>query len=181
MIRFARNALHEGRLYLANYVVAWIPSHSIRLFFYRHVMKARIGAGSSIFMGAWMDTPRGFTLGRGSTINQKCRLDSRGGITIGNNVSISAEVCILTADHDVQSADLAARLSAVSIDDYVFVGTRAMILPGVVLGKGSVVAAGAVVTKSVPPYAIVAGVPARPIGTRNQELDYSVVYRRLFQ
>lgn len=92
------------RLFLANEIVAHIPS-SLRLLFYRTVMPARIGEDSSIFMNVWFDAPRSLTIGTCSTVNQRCRLDSRGGITIGNNVSISAEVCILTAGHDVQSSD----------------------------------------------------------------------------
>jgi acetyltransferase-like isoleucine patch superfamily enzyme len=62
----------------------------------------------------------------------------------------------------------------------VFVGTRATILPGVTLHEGSAVAAGAVVTRSVEPFTIVAGVPARPIGKRPQQLDYETSYCRLF-
>jgi maltose O-acetyltransferase len=178
---FVRKVFREGRLYIANHVVAWIPSHFLRLLYYRVVMKAEIGERSSILMGAWLDTPRGLTIGTASTINQKCRLDSRGGITIGNNVSISAEVAILTAEHNVQSPDFAGIVEPVTIGDYVFIGTRAIILPGVTLGEGSVVAAGAVVTKNVLEYSIVGGIPARVLGTRARGLRYNVHYRRLFQ
>ncbi|WP_333480017.1 acyltransferase [Allocoleopsis sp.] len=131
-------------------------------------------------MGAWFDAPKNFKVGKHSVINQKCRLDNRGGITIGENVSISAEVCILTADHDLQSWDFAGRTRPVHIEDYVFIGTRAVILPGVTLGKGCAVAAGAIVTKSVSPCTIVAGVPAKPIGKRQPDLQYRLSYRRLF-
>lgn len=63
------------------------------------------------------------------------------------------------------------------IEDYVFIGTRAMILPGVTLGVGSVIAAGAVVTKDVEQYTIVGGIPANA----NAVLSYDVFYRHLFQ
>lgn len=181
MLSLFRRMLLDGRLYLANNIVGHIPFHCVRLTFYRIVMKAKIGRGSSIFMGAWLDTPGGLVIGSNSTINQKCRLDSRGGLYIGNNVSISAEVCILTAEHNVQAPDFAGVQDEVRIEDHVFVGTRAIILPGVILGKGVVVAAGAVVTKNIEPYLVVGGVPARTIGERNTTLDYDGFYRRFYQ
>jgi len=170
----------DGRLYVANHLIAHIPSHTLRLLFYRTVMKAKIGDGSSVFLSAWFDTPGGLAIGSNSTINQKCRLDSRGGLRIGNNVSISAEVCILTAEHDIHSETFAGVRSPVVICDYVFIGTRAMILPGVIVGEGAVVAAGAVVTKNVDAYTVVGGVPARVIGVRDITPEYSVIYRRMF-
>ena len=170
----------EGLLYLANRVVARIPSHHVRLFFYRRIMLFEIGSKSYIFMDAWFDTKGGLTIGSNSVVNQKCRLDTRGTISVGSNVSISAEVCILTADHDPASPDFAGRHRPVRIEDSAFIGTRAVILPGVTIGKGAVVAAGAVVTKDVAPFEIVAGCPARKIGSRNTELLYETDYGRLF-
>jgi acetyltransferase-like isoleucine patch superfamily enzyme len=143
-------------------------------------MKFSIGRKSTILMGSTFDVARNLCMGDHSVINQECRLDTRGGITIGANVSISASVVILTADHDVNSDDFAYRSKPVTIEDYVFVGTRAMILPGVKLGRGCVVAAGAVVTKDVPENTIVAGTPAREIGTRNSRLEYQLDFRPLF-
>jgi maltose O-acetyltransferase len=143
-------------------------------------MGFEIGDGSTIFMGAWVDCPRYLKIGKNSTINHRCRLDSRGGLNIGDNVSISAEVCILTAEHDVQSRIFEGVKDSVTIGDYVFLGTRSMLLPGVELGRGAVVAAGAVVTKNVPALAIVGGVPATVIGTRSADFEYSANYTRLF-
>ncbi|MFD0750772.1 acyltransferase [Mucilaginibacter calamicampi] len=116
-----------------------------------------------------------------SVINTKCRLDNKAGIHIGENVSISQEVMILSADHDPDSPTFAARDLAVYIDDYVFIGSRAIIMPGVTVGKGAVVAAGAVVTRSVEPYTIVAGVPARLVRHRSQNLNYKIKYSRFLQ
>lgn len=184
VLRLVRNKvscfLIEGTLYFANHILNHIPLHFIRLHFYRVFLRFEIGSGSTIFMEAWFDTVKQFKMGKNSVVNQKCRLDNRGSIAIGNNVSISSEVCILTADHDLQSYDFKGRCRPVNIEDYVFIGTRAMILPGVTLGKGSAIAAGAVVTKSVSPFTIVAGVPAKPIGKRQTDLQYHSSYRRLF-
>jgi acetyltransferase-like isoleucine patch superfamily enzyme len=134
----------------------------------------------SVHLDSSFDTLGNFQLGESSTINRGCRLDNRGGITIGENVSISEDVIILTGDHDSSSFDFAGRARPVTIEKYVWIGTRAMVLPGVTIGEGAIVAAGSVVTKNVPSYTIVAGVPARSIGVRRKDLKYSTAYRRLF-
>ena len=166
--------------YCTNCIVNRIPSHRFRLFYYRKILKFEIGKSSFIFMDTCFDARKNFVMGNNSVINQKCRIDNRVKVEIGNNVSISAEVCILTTDHDLQSPSFAGRNKPVFVGDYVFIGTRALILAGVSLGEGSAVAAGAVVTKDVPPYSIVAGVPARFIKHRNPNLSYEINYGRLF-
>ena len=175
-----RRILSELLLYVNNHGISRVPSRRFRLWFYRRIMRCRIGNKSCIFLGAWFDTRGGLTMGEGSVVNQDCRLDTRGGIELGNHVAISAEVCILTADHDPKAHDFMPRERAVRIEDYVFVGTRAMILPGVTIHRGAVVAAGAIVTKDVPPLAVVAGNPARQIATRHPSLKYTTEYTRLF-
>jgi acetyltransferase-like isoleucine patch superfamily enzyme len=168
----------ELRLYLANHVVTHIPSHTVRLFYYRSVLRYKIGNQSSIFMGTTFESPGRLTIGTASTVNRGCLLDSRGTLRIGDSVSISSGVTILTAEHDIHSSTFAGREEPVHVEDYVFIGTKAMILPGVVLGRGAVVAAGAVVTKNVAPYTIVGGVPARKLGDRSSNLAYVVAYQR---
>ncbi|WP_230668070.1 acyltransferase [Microbacterium sp. MEC084] len=178
-MRFLKAWWLELRVYASNHVISHVPLHWVRLGFYRKLMHYRIGRGSSIHLGAWTDIARGLVIGDDTTINQNCRLDSRGGLTIGNRVSISADCIILTADHDVQSFDFAGRRTPVVIHDYVFLGTRVTVLPGVTIGEGAVVAAGAVVSRDVEPYAIVGGVPAKKIGERRRDLDYRPIYRRV--
>jgi len=180
MTSLVRRLLFDGLLFVCNRLVAHFPSHWVRQWFYRAAMQFEIGERSFIFMGAEFDTRRLFKLGDHSTINQDCRLDNRGGLEIGNNVSISAYVCILTADHDPRSPSFAGRTKPVRIADYVFVGTRAMILPGVTVGRGAVIAAGAVVTKDVGERMIVAGCPAKEIGSRTADLNYEIDYGRFF-
>jgi maltose O-acetyltransferase len=108
----------------------------------------------------------GARIGAYSRINRDCCLDARGPLVIGENVSISPEVVILTAGHRTDDPGFPVETRPVTIEDHVWIGTRATILPGVRLGRGCVVAAGAVVTRDVPPLAIVGGVPAAQIGTR---------------
>jgi acetyltransferase-like isoleucine patch superfamily enzyme len=180
MRAFLRRVIREGLLYVANRVVSRIPSHRFRLFFYRRAMGFEIGHHSYIFMDAWFDSRRGLKMGNHSVICQKCRIDTRGGVIIGDNVGIAAEACILTQDHDPASPYSAGRSRPVCIETNVSIFTRAMILPGITVGEGAVVAAGAVVTKNVAPHAIVAGCPAGPIGVRCKDLRYITDYRRLF-
>lgn len=179
-IHLMRRIWLDGRLYLANNIVAYLPFNTIRLALYRAMLGTKIGRGTNIFMRAWFDCPGGVEIGENTIVNQRCRLDGRGGLSIGDNVSIAAEVNMITASHDMQSRDCKGTTAAITVHDYVFIGTRAMILPGVTLGSGSVVGAGAVVTKDVAPYDIVAGIPARVIGHRTHDLDYSASYSRLF-
>jgi acetyltransferase-like isoleucine patch superfamily enzyme len=180
MIHLIRRIWLDGRLYLANNIVGYLPFSILRIAVYRAMLGTKIGRGTNIFMRAWFDCPGGVEIGENTIVNQRCRLDGRGGLSIGNNVSIAADVIMITASHDMQSKDCKGITAAIIVHDYVFIGTRAMILPGVTLGKGSVVGAGAVVTKNVAPHDIVAGNPARVIGKRSHDLEYSASYSRLF-
>jgi acetyltransferase-like isoleucine patch superfamily enzyme len=78
----------------------------------------------------------------------------------------------MTGSHDYKSRNFQGIFKPIVIEDYAWVGVGATILQGVTIGKGAVVCAGAVVTKDVPPYAVVAGVPAQTIDTRPDDLDY---------
>ncbi|MCE7066129.1 acyltransferase [Dyadobacter sp. CY326] len=178
-----RRFLSEFRLYLCNRWVCFIPSHTIRLGFYKRVMQFEIGEGSNIFLGCTFDCAGSLQIGRNSVINANCRIDNRGGISIGQNVSISNDVIILTADHDMETLDLQGRTRAVVIQDYVWIGTRAMIMPGIVIGKGAIVAAGAIATKNVNPFDVVGGIPAKVIKRRpeSETYPYNASFKRLFQ
>ncbi|MGH7245455.1 MAG: acyltransferase, partial [Candidatus Levyibacteriota bacterium] len=103
---------------------------------------------------------------------EKAVLDVRAPLRIGNHVDIASEVMIYNSQHDVSDPFFSAIEKEVVIDDYVFIGPRAIILPGVHIKKGAVVAAGAVVTKDVEENSIVGGVPAKEISKRMLK-DYS--------
>jgi maltose O-acetyltransferase len=162
--------------YVTNYVVSHVPSFALRRAWYRRVLGVEMGKKAGVHLGCyiWFYGPGqirrdGFTIGAYSRINRNCCLDARGPLRIGDNVSISPEVTILTAYHRMDDPKFRVESRPVVIEDHVWVGTRATILSGVKLGRGSVVAAGAVVTRDVEPLQIVGGVPARPIGTRPAE------------
>ena len=174
--------------YVTNSVVAHVPSHTLRHAWYTRVVGVSIGKGSALLMGLHLEfhgrpreDRRGITIGDHTVINAGCHLDGRGGLVIGNNVSLSPGTWIMTDEHDVNDPHFPEILRAVTIEDYVFVGSKAMILPGVTIGRGAVIGAGAVVTRDVQPLQIVAGSPAREIGQRRTEPRYQLDHRPVFE
>ncbi|GAA1391368.1 sugar O-acetyltransferase [Kitasatospora putterlickiae] len=107
------------------------------------------------------------TFGKNVFVNQGCTFMDRGGIRIGNGVMIAPKVSLITGGHPLPLAERRQYLSfaPIVIEDNVWIGTAAVITQGVTIGAGSVVAAGAVVTRDVPSGTLVAGVPARVIKT----------------
>jgi acetyltransferase-like isoleucine patch superfamily enzyme len=174
--------------YVSNHVVSRIPSYSCRRAWYQHVMGIEMGRGSAVQLGCylWSYGPRSnrrlkTKIGARSVINRDCCIDVRTGLTIGDDVSISPEVAILTTQHDLNEAEFALQGKRVVIEDHVWIGMRAMVLPGVTIGRGAVIAAGAVVTKDVAPLDIVAGIPARPVGRRALDPHYRLPDPPMFE
>jgi len=133
----------------------------------------KIGQGSTIHMGAKFYNTFNIEIGEDSIIGEDAVLDGRDKLTIGNHVDIATDVMIYNAQHDVRDPSFRAICAPVVIEDYVFIGPRAIILPGITVKRGAVVGAGAVVTKDVEEGSIVGGVPAKKIGDRGvKELNY---------
>lgn len=110
------------------------------------------------------DCGKNIRLGERVFVNSGCRFQDQGGITIGDDALIGHNVVIATLNHDLDPALRATTVpKPVVIGDKVWIGANATILPGVTVGDGAVIAAGAVVTRDVPPRTIVGGVPARRI------------------
>ena len=163
------------------HLIGHLPSHLIRRFFYR-LAGMKIGSHSTIHTGARFYNPENIEIGSGTIIGERVVLDGRSSVRIGNNVDIASEVMIYNAQHDIESMNFEAISKPVQIGDYVFVGPRCIILPGVRIGRGAVIAAGAVVTKDVEELQIVGGVPAKVIGERTlQELNYKLGRAALFR
>lgn len=159
----------------------WLPFHCVRLMFLRIFIK-KLGRHSAICRNVEIRVMRNVEIGEYSTINKNTLLDGRGGkLIIGNNVDIAQECNIWTMQHDYNSPDYEAVSKPVIIDDYVWIASRCTVLPGVTIGYGAVVGAGSIVTKDVPPYAVVAGCPARIIGQRNRNLRYHLGKRKWFR
>jgi acetyltransferase-like isoleucine patch superfamily enzyme len=163
------------------YFIGSVPSHHIRRFFYR-IFGMKIGTGTSIHTYLRFYNPENISMGKDTIIGDHVFLDGRDKLKIGNHVDIATGVMIYNSQHDVDSNDFHATSDSVVIEDYVFIGPRAIILPGVKIGYGAVIAAGAVVTKSIEPFIVVAGVPADPIRERkNKNPSYKLGRARLFQ
>ncbi len=155
-------------------IVGWVPFHHFRRFFYR-LGGVKIGKGSTIHTGAVFYDSRNIKIGEDSIIGENAVLDGRDKIIIGNHVDMASEVMIYNAQHDINSESFDAVKDKVIIEDYVFIGPRAIILPGVTVKKGAVIGAGAVVTKDVEELCIAGGVPAVTIGTRKiKDLHYKL-------
>ena len=163
--------------YLYNNVIGRLPSRTLRWLALRTWLGG-IGKGTGVQRGCRFLNGRKVVLGPRNVINFGCLLDGRKfTICTGADVSIGPEASILTLGHDPHSPDFADQGGDVTIGDRAWIAYRAIILPGVTIGEGAVVAAGAVVTKDVEPWAIVAGNPARVVGQRNRDLSYRLDYQ----
>ena len=135
---------------------------------------------SSIHWRAEFCAPERIAIGEHVTIGDTCFPDGRSGLSIGDSVNLGSHVRIYTREHDVDSPSFAETGAPVRIADHAWVASHSIILPGVTIGQGAVVAAGAVVTKDVEPFTIVGGNPARPIRRRNDDLRYQLGYAKRF-
>ena len=162
-------------------ITALMPFHSVRNFFLR-LAGVRIGKHSFIHMGVRFYYPHGVRIGQETIIGDHAFLDGRAPLRIGNHVDIASQVLIYNSEHDINSEGFDPIYGEVEIGDYVFIGPRAIILPGVKIGKGAIIGAGAVVTNDVDEFTIVGGVPAKIIGERkNKNPHYKLGRARLFQ
>lgn len=158
-----------------------IPINFVRNLVYT-LGKIRLGKGSVIHMWARFYELKNIEIGEDTHIGDNCFLDGRNKIKIGNHVDIASQVLIYNEEHNIHSENFEAISGSVEIGDYAFIGPRAIILPGVKIGKGAVIAAGAVVTKDVSEFVIVGGIPAVKIGERKiKNLHYKLGRARLFQ
>ena len=153
----------------------WIPSLYIRRAYLRLFLK-QVGKNNYFARNISIKSPYNITIGSNNVINKGVLLDGRGQLAIGNNVDIAQEAYIWTQQHDYNDDYHICESKSVIINDYVWIASRATILPGTSIGRGGVVAAGAVVTKDVEPMAVVAGVPAKKILERKSKLLYSQNY-----
>lgn len=166
---------------LASEVAARVPSLRLRMRLYAAAgVRFEDRDSSTVMMHTDVTRPMGIEVGAHTLIGRHCLLDGRGGITLGRNVNISSYVLLITGTHDFDDASFTASFAPIVAEDYAWIATRALVLPGVTIGRGAVIAAGAVVTKDVEPMTVCAGIPARPINRREGELTYRQDYRPIW-
>ena len=168
----------KSKLYYLGYklTAAWLPASQrsglakkIRVFWGKKI--AKCGKNVNIEKNAYF-TPE-LTLGDYSGVGIDCEI--YGPVTIGKYVMMGPEVVIYTTGHQFARVDIPmmeqglTESRAVTIGDDVWIGKRAIIMPGVTIGNGCIIGAGAVVTKDIPPYSVAGGVPARVLKSRKAE------------
>lgn len=166
-------------LSLLNHIVNKIPFFSVRYFICKYLYGLKIG-NSVLHMGVIMFSPWKIKIGDNVLIHFDCFLDGRGEIEFGDNIDVSFGVKIFSEQHDLDSDMYDAVAKKVTVGDNAVLGSYSIILPGVSIGEGAVVAAGSVVSRDVEPYTVVGGVPAKKIKDRVCDVAYKLTYKRPF-
>ena len=144
-------------------------SRAIRETVTRRIFK-HSGLTFNINRGAYFGTGINVSIGNNSSIGRDCQLAND--VSIGDDVMMAPEVAIFSVGHETSDTSIAMRLQGnmapkpVSIGNDVWIGQRVMIMPGVNIGNGVIIAAGTIVTKDVPDFAVVGGNPAKIIKQR---------------
>lgn len=159
--------IHNGFVMLMNMIGNKIPSRHFRRGCYK-LLGARFGEKSFFFRRVEVLGPNYLTVADNVTVGWFSLVDARGGVNIDSNVNIASYVKLITGSHDINDPEFKAVFKPISINKNASIFTGATILQNVTIGEAAIICAGAVVTKDVPPYAIVAGVPARIIGYREK-------------
>jgi putative colanic acid biosynthesis acetyltransferase WcaF len=181
-----RELLRTGRPdreYVLNHVVNRIPLRAPRMAAY-----AALGVTfedvetTTIMLSSEVWAPTNLSIGANTVIGRQCVLDCRSKldgltVTIGRNVNITSQSILVVGKHEMKSRTFSTASAPIVVGDHAWISLRAVVLGGVTIGEGALVMAGAVVTRDVDPYTIVAGVPARPIGERPRDLEYGIQYR----
>ena len=165
--------IYYAMVLFSNVFVNKIPSRHIRKWVYK-ILGAKIGKHTFICRRVDILFPKGLNLAENVAVGWFVDLDARGGITIDHDTNISSHTKLITGSHDIDDPKFTALFKPINIGHHCWIGTGSIILQGVNIGDGAVVAAGAVVTKDIPANEVWGGVPARFIRKRNNKYDYKV-------
>lgn len=161
---------------LSTLVIPNIPSQTLRNWGLRK-MGVKMSRNVKFYAGFSVRNPSGLVIEDGVSIGPKVLLDARNGLIIRKSAVIAYDAIIWTLNHDYNDVYFCGKGAPVEIGAYAWICSRSIILPGVKVGEGAIVASGAIVTKNVEPYTIVGGIPAKLIGNRNHE-KYKYEYRK---
>lgn len=161
---------------LLSLIATLCPSFRIRVFIYR-IFGNKIHHSATIHSFVRFIIPRNIAIGANTTINSNCMIDSRSQVNIGSNTMVGRNVKIFTLTHDIHSADFKTLGLPVNIGNNVVIFPYVMIMPGVSIGDNAVIYPGSIVTKSIDNNEIFAGVPAKSVGMRKTDIDYSLNYK----
>lgn len=163
--QFMSNAAFEAMEWTAQLNNTHHSLGEIQLLFSKIIGKP-VDETFALFPPFYTDFGKNITVGNGVFINSGCRFQDQGGITIGEGSLIGHNVVLATINHEMHPAHRKDMHPApIVIGKHVWIGAGAMVTPGVSIGDGAVIAAGAVVTRDVPPNTVVGGVPARVLKT----------------
>lgn len=137
--------------------------------YYLRLFGIRIGDGSCIHRGCRFFHVGKLSIGKHSVGNFGCYLDNRRGIVIGDNVGLAHNVKVYTLGHNIDSPDFETKGAQVTIEEWAFIFSNAVIMPGVTIHEGAIVLPCSVVTKDVEKYTVVGGNPAKYL--RKRELS----------
>jgi len=159
----------KALVYLYNNFIFFIAR--IRANFWSFFGRVKTGKNVYLFGGVIIIAPSGVRIGNRVTVNTRSRLDGSGQLEIGDDVMIGPGVQIITSNHRFDRLDIPMMYQGINkkpvlIKDDVWIGSNSIILPGVTIGTGAIVSAGAVVTKNIMDFDIVAGVPSKVIKSR---------------
>ena len=169
-----RGIIYGIKWQLSTNIVPNLPSQHLRNWGMR---KLGMGGGKNVkfYSGFSVRNPNKLLIEEGVSIGPKVLLDARCGLIIRRNAVIAYDAIIWTLNHDYNDIHFCGKGAPVEIGAFAWICSRSIILPGVQIGEGAVVASGAIVTKDVEPWTIVGGVPAKKIGRREQK-DYHYGY-----
>lgn len=155
--------------WFTNSVLSSIPSKHIRYYGLK-MLGMKLSKDIRFYSNFHIRTPRNINIESGTSIGPGVLLDGRKGISIGKSVVIAYEAIIWSFNHDYNDEGFKGKGAPVVINDFAWICSRSIVLPGLTIGEGAIVASGAVVTRNVEPYSIVAGVPAKVIGKRDRKI-----------
>lgn len=138
---------------------------------FAHLIGKPVDPTFALFPPFYTDCGKNINVGKNVFINSGCRFQDQGGITIGDGALIGHNTVLATLNHDIDPKKRSTMHPApITIGKDVWIGANATIVPGVDIGDGAIIAAGAVVTQNVPPHVIAGGVPAKVL--KKIEVDH---------